>query len=85
MNARYLFLIGLFILAPSLRAADEAEAKMREQLRNTMLQLRTAQNEKAALEAQKIENEQKLKTLGKQVEDLTKQASEADPKFKQAW
>lgn len=65
--------------AVSVRAADaNAETKLRESLRNTMLQLRTAQNEKAALQAQQTEGEQKLKALTAQVENLTKQAAEAE-------
>ena len=54
------------------------EAKLREALRNTMLQLRTAQNERAALQTTQAENEAKLKKLNAQVEALTKQIATAE-------
>jgi len=75
-----LLAISVLFLAFSnaVSAADDAETKLREQLRSTMLQLRTIQNEKAALQAQQTDSEQKLKTLTAQVESLTKQASEAE-------
>ena len=59
-------------------APSEAELKMREQLRATMLQLRTAETERAALQAAQAENEQKVKTLTAQVESLTKSSSAAE-------
>lgn len=66
-------------LGTELRAADEGtEGKLREQLRSTMLQLRTAQNERAALQATQTENEQKVKALTFQVDALTKQSSAAE-------
>ena len=59
--------------------ADTAsEAKVREALRNTMLQLRTAQNERAALQATQAESEEKLKKLTVEVESLRKQAAGAE-------
>ena len=73
----------IFALAATLRAADQpspAEAKMREALRNTMLQLRTAETERANLQAANTELEQKKKELTAQVEALTKQL--ADDKTK---
>jgi chromosome segregation ATPase len=62
----------------TVRAADAGspEARMRETLRNTMLQLRNSETERANLQAAQAENEQKLKALGTQVEALTKQAAE---------
>jgi chromosome segregation ATPase len=70
-------LIGL--LTGSAVKADEAtETKLRETLRNTMLQLRTAQNDRAALQASQAENDAKLKKLTSQVENLTKRATEAE-------
>jgi chromosome segregation ATPase len=59
--------------------ADTAsETKLREALRNTMLQLRSAQNDRAALQASQTENEEKLKKLTAQVEGLNKQAAAAE-------
>ncbi|HEY2712927.1 MAG TPA: hypothetical protein VGI60_10460 [Chthoniobacterales bacterium] len=60
------------------KADPAAETKLREALRNTMLQLRTAQNDRAALQASQAENEAKLKQLTSQVESLTKRATEAE-------
>lgn len=73
----------LLALAGVLSAADQpspAEVKMREALRNTMLQLRTAETERANLQAAQADLEQKNQTLTKQVEALTKQI--ADDKTK---
>src|SRR5207244_3713477 len=73
-------IVLLFLaLAVSLRAADQAspgELKMREALRNTMLQLRTAETERANLQAAQAEMDQKNKTLASQVEALTKQIAD---------
>jgi len=60
--------------APAL-ADTASETKLRETLRNTMLQLRTAQNERAALQATQAETEQKLKALTTEVESLGKEAA----------
>lgn len=75
--------IGLLLLASVtthyVEAADDSpEAKLREQLRTTMLQLRTAQNERAALQASQAESDQKVKALTAQVDTLTKQSSAAE-------
>jgi chromosome segregation ATPase len=83
MSLNQLSKVLTFILLSSLAAtsaiADEAtEAKLRETLRNTMLQLRTAQNDRAALQATQTENEARLKTLSGQVEKLTKDAAAAE-------
>jgi len=51
---------------------------MRETLRNTMLQLRTAQNERAALQASQAEAEEKLKKLTAEVESLRKDTAAAN-------
>lgn len=75
--------LTLLALASTLPAADQpspAELKMREALRNTMLQLRTAETERANLQAAQADLEAKNQTLTKQVEALTKQA--ADDKTK---
>lgn len=79
MNRLSLASILLSIAASSVLAADQpspAELKMRESLRNTMMQLRTAETERANLQAAQAELEQKNKTLATQVEALTKQAAE---------
>lgn len=64
--------------AGPLAAADStqpsaAEGKLREALRNTMLQLRTSENDKAVLQAAQAEADEKNKALTAQVEALTKQ------------
>lgn len=55
-------------------AADPsaAEAKMRETLRNSLLQLRTMQTERDNLQAAKSQLEQEKQTMTQQVEALTK-------------
>jgi hypothetical protein len=72
------FLTLLFVLSITpVFAADQPDAaalKLREQLRNTMLQLRTAQGERDALQAEKTTLEAEKKTLTANVEKLTKQA-----------
>jgi len=79
MNRNPLILIALIALSPlaTLHAADQpnaAEARLREALRNTMLQLRDAQNQVAALQATQVENEQKIKMLNDQADTLVKQS-----------
>lgn len=56
---------------------DPALLKMRESLKNTMLQLRTEQTEKAALQAEKAEMEAKVKELTETVEKQGKALEEA--------
>ena len=50
-----------------------AVQKLRDSLRNTMMQLRTSENDKAVLQATQAENEEKIKTLTEQAEKLSKQ------------
>lgn len=60
-------------------AADQpspAELKMREALRNTMLQLRTAETERANLQAANAELEQKLKDADTKLQALAKQTAD---------
>ena len=60
-------------------AADQpspAELRMRETLRNTYLQLRTAQNDNATLQGAKTELEAKNKELEEKVKVLTKNISD---------
>ncbi len=76
-------LIATFFAASAAVAAEQAspaELKMREALRNTMLQLRTAETERANLQAAQAETEQKNKDLTAKVEALGKQL--ADDKTK---
>src|SRR5688572_1674625 len=56
-------------------SAGAAEAKLRESLRATMLQLRNAEAEKATLQATQTELEAKNKMLAEQLESLSKQAT----------
>ena len=68
----FAFVIGLIFVATSVFAADPspAEARLREALRNTLLQLRTAQNENAALQVAKGELDQKNKEQQTQIKQL---------------
>lgn len=66
--------------AVSLLAADPSavDQRLREALKNTMLQLRTAETERANLQAAQAENELKNKELSAKVEALTKQSTAAE-------
>ncbi len=81
MSLRSIYLRPLaawLLLAPALWAADApnaGEARMRESLRNTMLQLRTAQGERDTLAAEKAETALKLTDLTAKLESVTKQAA----------
>lgn len=74
--------IGLLLAMPNslLRAQNAqpsaAENKLRESLRNTMLQLRTSENDKAIAQAAQTEAEEKSKALAAQIEALTKRIAE---------
>ena len=76
--------LGL-LLACSFRpliAADSgqpsaAENNLRDSLRNTMLALRTSENDKAVLQAAQAESDEKIKTLTDQVAALGKQLAAA--------
>ncbi|MHA3772467.1 phage major capsid protein [Verrucomicrobiota bacterium sgz303538] len=65
------------LLTGAVHAAEppSPEARMRDQLRNTLLQLRTMQGERDGLNAAKTQLEQEKKTLTEQVETLTKQSA----------
>jgi hypothetical protein len=74
------FTIGAvsLIAMPALQAADQAggaEAKLRESLRATMLQLRNAETERANLQSAKTELEAKNKELTDQAAAMSKQAA----------
>jgi hypothetical protein len=71
-----LFCVYFCLPAASLLSADQpsaAENKLREALKNTMLQLRASENDKATLQAAQAESDEKVKTLTTQVETATKQ------------
>jgi len=76
----YISVIALLSFAPHAFAADQsdaAEKRLRETLRGTMLQLRTAETDKAALLASKTELETTNKTLTASLDKLAKEAAEA--------
>ncbi len=90
---RFLFPLGLalaagfFLLSHNTWAqdatADSAETKLREALRNTMLQLRDAQGQVATLQASQAQSDQdnaalkaKIDALTAQVASLTKQSAD---------
>jgi len=66
--------LAIVLAGANLHAADQpsaAEMRMREALRNTMLQLRTAQNDGAALQVSKAELEKKSQEAEAQIKLLT--------------
>jgi chromosome segregation ATPase len=72
-------LLAVLLLIPQANAAEETEAdvivgRMRDALRNTMLQLRDAQNQVAILQTTQVASEQKIKELDAKVDSLNKQA-----------
>ena len=74
---RRLLTLVLLAVAPAFAAEQQpnpAEAKLRESLRATMLQLRTAETERATLEAEKTASEEKIKSLTEQLEKANKDA-----------
>ena len=78
---RYPALLALTALAAALPLAalradqpSPAELRLREALKSTMLQLRTAQNDLATAQAAQAEDDQKIKDLTAQADSLTKQA-----------
>lgn len=78
MKLRTLFFIAipLGLLAGSLHAqGPTVEQKLREQLKNLTTQLRTAEADKATLQADKQAAEEKLAVSKKNLEDLSKQAA----------
>jgi chromosome segregation ATPase len=77
MKSRFI-LFALFAAVQPLHAAPEADpsAKLREQLKSTMLQLRTAQTNAANMQAAQVAAEAKAKELEAQIVKLTKQNEE---------
>ncbi len=71
-----LLVLTSFFQALAAPEVNPAEAKLREGLKATMLQLRAVQAEKGALEATKAELEQKVQTLTEQSDGLTKQLAD---------
>ena len=76
---RLLLLPALVILPSTVRAADPgdgaAEKRLRETLRSTLLQLRSAEADKASLLAAKAELESSNKALAARVDTLSKEAA----------
>jgi len=78
---RNLMLLGIFLMIAASAGASEkkgvnpAEQKMRETIRNTMVQLRDANAKLATVQAAQAETEEKLKELQGQLEELTKKSS----------
>lgn len=74
-------LLGLLtMIAASSQAAEKkagnpAEQKMRETIRNTMIQLRDANAKLATVQAAQAEAEEKIKDLQLQLEELTKKSA----------
>jgi len=66
------------LAAGGANAADQSgvEAKLRETLRNTMLQLRTSQTDLANLQAVQAESDQKIKQLTAKLDSLIRQGAE---------
>ena len=63
---------GSAVAAEAPNAPNPAEAKLRDSLRATMLQLRTAESERATLQAEKATLEENVKALTEKMEALTK-------------
>lgn len=72
----YTCVLSLLALTGHAQEADPALARFRDQLRNLTLQLRTAQTEKAAVQAQLAESQQKEKSLQQTVDAQTKSLTE---------
>jgi septal ring factor EnvC (AmiA/AmiB activator) len=73
-----ILLASLSLPAPPLHAADKvdpAQQKMREMIRNTMIQLRDANAKLAAAQSAQAEAEDKVKELQGQLEELTKKSA----------
>ncbi len=80
-TARLFMMLGIFtMIASSAPAAEKkggnpAEQKMRETIRNTMIQLRDANAKLATAQAAQTEAEEKVKELQGQLEELTKKSA----------
>jgi chromosome segregation ATPase len=72
-------LLALALSLSPLRASEKAnpaDQKMREALRNTMIQLRDANAKLATAQAAQTDDEEKIKELQGQLDDLTKKTTE---------
>ena len=70
--------VAILLASGSLKASDKmspAEQKMRETLRNTMIQLRDSNAKLAIAQAAQADDEEKLKDLQGQFDDLTKKTT----------
>ena len=70
--------LAILLASGSLKASDKlspAELKMRETLRNTMIQLRDSNAKLAIAQAAQADDEDKLKDLQGQFDDLTKKTT----------
>jgi DNA repair exonuclease SbcCD ATPase subunit len=70
--------VALYLLATFTTMAQQAktpEMQLREKLRATMLQLRTAETERATLQTAQTQCEEEKKTLAARIEEITKQAN----------
>jgi predicted nucleic acid-binding Zn-ribbon protein len=80
MKKLSLLLVLLLVLSGGLlRAADAQDpvlTRMREALKNTMIQLRDAQTQVATLQATQAQSDAKIKDLQAQLDKVTKQASD---------
>jgi septal ring factor EnvC (AmiA/AmiB activator) len=74
MKPKISIALALLFFTAHTWAADDA--RLREVLKNTMLQLRTIQTERDNLQAAQAELEQKNKTLDAQVKKLTKESAD---------
>jgi len=72
--------LAAFLLAAALASADDSsnspEARLRDALRNTMLQLRTVTADRDNLQAQLTDLQTQNDTLTKQLADLTKKSAD---------
>jgi len=78
MKTNSFALLLLTLMASSLHAADKmspAEQKMRETIRNTMVQLRDANTKLATAQAAQADDEEKIKDLQGQLDALTKKTT----------
>ena len=74
------FIVLVGVASAQQPAVDPALLKMRESLKSTMLQLRTEQTEKVALQAEKADLEAKVKELTTTVADQGKALEDAQKK-----
>ena len=83
MKRIYILTIStLLSFAITARADEATEAKLRENLRNVSLQLRTAQNEKAAMAVAQAEKDAQNKALDLRVKEQGKRIEELDGDLK---